>query len=328
MKFLVIGLGSMGRRRIRLLLCHFSAAVCGADNSSDRRAQAQALFGINTYDDIYTAILREKPDAVLVCTPPLSHAAIILDCLGKGLHVFSELNLRPCRYDEIIRVAKAGKAVLFLSATQLYRRELRAISDLVSKQDGKVIYRYHVGQYLPDWHPWDSGREFFAWDAQTNACREILAIELPWLLRAFGRVGDVVAVKDKISALDIHFPDHYLLILKHENGNKGVFIADAVSRVAQRELLVYSDKLHLTWNGTPDSLRRFDIDKKVTEALPTYDGVERDGLYADSIIENAYADELAAFIGRIEGRPESEPYTFEKDLYTLELIDRIEEAGA
>ncbi len=51
-------------------------------------------------------------------------------------------------------------------------------------------YTYHVGQYLPDWHPWEDIKDFFVNDKRTNGNREILVRELPWLTETFGEVID------------------------------------------------------------------------------------------------------------------------------------------
>ncbi|MGX8710149.1 MAG: Gfo/Idh/MocA family protein [bacterium] len=325
MKLLVIGLGSMGRRRIGLLLNHFDGiAVCGADLREERRAQAQALFGIPVYADANTAVEREKPFAALVCTPPASHGAVILDCVEKGLHIFSEINLLSDRYEEILRAAEEHRVKLFLSSTLLYRGEIEKIRDCVLKQRERVNYRYHVGQYLPDWHPWENYRDFFVSDPRTNACREIFTIELPWILHTFGKIRRLTVFKDHLSSLELGYPDNYFVVLEHKNGNKGIWIVDVVSRKAERNLLVYSEKLHLAWDGTPDSLYRYNIEEKRTERIETDSNVLRDEKYAQTITENAYLKELRIFVDKITGGKNRERYTFEEDRKTLRLIDKIE----
>jgi Predicted dehydrogenases and related proteins len=325
MKLLVIGLGSMGRRRIGLILNHFDGiAVCGADLREERRAQAQALFGIPVYADANTAVEREKPFAALVCTPPASHGAVTSDCVEKGLHIFSEINLISDRYEEILRAAEEHRVKLFLSSTLLYRGEIEKIRDCVLKQRERVNYRYHVGQYLPDWHPWENYHDFFVSDPRTNACREIFAIELPWILHTFGKIRRLTVFKDHLSSLELGYPDNYFVVLEHKNGNKGIWIVDVVSRKAERNLLVYSEKLHLAWDGTPDSLYRYNIEEKRTERIETDSNVLRDEKYAQTITENAYLKELRIFVDKITGGKNRERYTFEEDRKTLRLIDKIE----
>lgn len=326
MKMLVIGLGSMGKRRIGLLLNSFKdVELAGVDTSEERCEQVKTLYNINTYSSLRLAIEAEKPYAVLVCTSPISHSSIILECIKEGLHVFSEINLLYDKYEEIIKEADKNNVMLFLSSTLLYRNEIQIIKNFVLEDKSKVNYRYHVGQYLPDWHPWEDYRSFFVGDKRTNGCREILAIDMPWIINTFGRIKDVKVMKDKISNLEIDYPDNYLILLEHETCNKGVLIVDVVSRKAVRELLVYSENLYLTWDGTPNGLYKYDLSDKVMKIIKSYDNIKKDSRYSDNIIENAYLDELISFINKIRDNDNRERYTFEDDKYTLQIIDKIEE---
>ena len=178
---------------------------------------------------------------------------------------------------------------------------------------------------MPDWHPWEDYRNFFVGDKRTNGCREILAIDMPWIINTFGRIKDVKVIKDKISSLDIDYPDNYLIMLEHETGNKGILIVDVVSRKAVRELLVYSENLYLTWDGTPNGLYKYDLSDKIMKNIKSYDNINKDNRYSDNIIENAYLDELIIFINKIRNNDNKERYTFEDDKYTLQIIDKIEE---
>ena len=316
----------MGKRRIGLLLNTFKdVALAGVDTNEERREQVKALYNINTYSSLKLAIEAEAPYAVLVCTSPISHGSIILECIREGLHVFSELNLLHDRYNEIIKEADRYNVMLFLSSTLLYRNEIQIIKNFVLEDKSKVNYRYHVGQYLPDWHPWEDYRNFFVGDKRTNGCREILAIDMPWIINTFGRIKDVKVIKDKISSLDIDYPDNYLIMLEHETGNKGILIVDVVSRKAVRELLVYSENLYLTWDGTPNGLYKYDLSDKIMKNIKSYDNINKDNRYSDNIIENAYLDELIIFINKIRNNDNKERYTFEDDKYTLQIIDKIEE---
>ena len=77
MQLLIVGLGSMGKRRARLLRgIAPDAVLCGVDANAARRAEAEGL-GIPAYDSIGAAVAARAFDAALVCTAPLSHAAVI-----------------------------------------------------------------------------------------------------------------------------------------------------------------------------------------------------------------------------------------------------------
>lgn len=325
MKIVVIGLGSMGKRRLKLLKGEYKDIdIIGVDLDSNRRKSVEENFGINTYDDLELAVKEERPDAAVISTSPLSHSNIILKCLDLGLHVFTEINLVKDKYEEIINKAKEKKLEIFLSSTQLYREEIKEIESRVSDCTQRVNYIYHIGQYLPDWHPWESYKDFFVSDKRTNGCRELFAIELPWIFKVFGKLKDITVKKDKISKLDLDYNDSYLCILEHENGNKGIVCIDVVSRKAISNLEVYGEEIYLTWEGTPDSLKVMNLESKMIENINTYNDVKKDNKYAENIIENPYLEELKTYINKINGI-NNVRYTFEDDLYTLSIVDKIEE---
>ncbi len=324
MKIMVVGLGSMGRRRIRLLKTISSEIeILGVDSKEERCKQAESELVISTMENLDNAFRTFQPNCVIVSTSPLSHAAIIEQSLLYGCNVFTELNLVKDGYEANIRLAQEKNKVLFLSSTFLYREEICYIEDSVSAVEGSLNYMYHVGQYLPDWHPWETITEYFVSEKKTNGCRELFAIELPWIIKVFGDIKSCVPFSSKNTKLPITYKDNYLLILEHENGNKGVLAVDVVSRKAVRNLEIFGEDLYITWDGTPNGLNRYDYKNKQQENINLYETVEQQDGYAAFVIENAYKNELISFLDEVEGKSKAR-YTFEDDIKVLDLIDNIE----
>lgn len=325
MKLLIVGLGSMGKRRARLARGLVPGIqIVGVDTSESRRAEATGLgLADAAYPAIAGAVAAARPDAALVCTAPLTHAAIIGELLDLGLPVFTELNLVKDSYAENIAKAREKGLTLFLSSTMLYRRETQYIKAEVQRFGKPVHYIYHIGQYLPDWHPWESYKNFFVGNARTGGVREIFGIDLPWLLDAFGPVAQLAVQKDRISGLQLPYDDCVTLMLRHASGAQGVLAADVVSPKAVRSFECFGDGLHLFWEGNPKTLYQFrDGEKRFVD---TYGDFIHDPRYSDNVVENAYVDELANFFGVLRGA-EAPRYSFEQDLQTIALMDQIAEA--
>lgn len=325
MDILVVGLGSMGKRRIKLLQAREDiGTIVGVDGREDRRIEVQSNLDVQTAESIEAALhICPQIACAFICTAPLSHAALIEECLKTKLHVFTEINLVSDGYDENVALAKANDKVLFLSSTPMYRKETQFIGNQVKNAAEPVNYIYHVGQYLPDWHPWENINDFFVGDRRTNGCREIFGIELPWMVNVFGEIESVHAIHDKMSGLPINFADNYFVQVLHTNGNKGTFIVDVVSRNAVRNLEVYSENLYLKWDGKPSGLEQYDLDGKVLRKVELYQQVEHREEYQGTIIENAYAAEIEDFLDSVRGRI-THRHTFEKDKQIISWIDRIE----
>lgn len=331
MQLLIVGLGSMGKRRARLIRGMDGAiGVCGVDSAPGRRAEAAGL-GIPAYSSIGEAAAARRFDAALVCTAPLSHAGIITQLLELGLPVFTELNLVADGYAQNMALAKQKGLPLFLSSTMLYRRETQYIKQqaagFCAASGRPVNYIYHIGQYLPDWHPWENYKDFFVGSARTGGVREIFGIDLPWLVDAFGPVTALHAERDTISALGLPYPDSVFVTLRHASGAKGMLAADVVSPKAVRNFECFGEGLHLFWEGNPRALYKFDAASGEKQPVNTYAAFEHDPRYSDNVVENAYVDELANFFEVLAGR-ESPRWSFAQDLEVLRLIDAIEGGAA
>ena len=324
MKIIVIGLGSMGKRRLRLLSERNDVELFGIESQESRCEEVKEKFGITCFKSIAEAVESEHIEAAIISTSPLSHAAIIKECLTHNLHVFTEINLVQDGYEENMALAKEKDLVLFLSSTFLYRKETQTIIEKVHNAKCPLNYIYHVGQYLPDWHPWESYNNYFIGNPRTNGCREIMAIDLPWVVSAFGPIKSVSAIKSKNTELNITYNDNYLITLVHESGHKGVFAVDVVARKSGRNIEIFGEELHLSWNGTADSLKVFNIEEKKDEVVSFDDASEHVEGYAAFVTENPYREELNSFLKQIADRNYTPAWDFEKDKAVLDIIDQIE----
>lgn len=326
MRTIVVGLGSMGKRRIRLLKkIDPNMAIMGVDTNAQRTEFARKEYEIDVCNDLEEALKNFRADCAIISTAPISHAGIIRACLLAGVHVFTELNLVDDMYEENMKLAEDKGLVLFLSSTFLYRDEIEYIIKCVENTQAKVNYSYHIGQYLPDWHPWESFQDFFVSNKRTNGCREIFAIELPWLTKAFGKVVSYQVVKGKNTKLPLDYSDNYLLLLEHEYGHKGMLAVDVMSRKAVRNLEIFGEDIYVTWDGSPMGLNVFDIDNKQSTNVKLYDEIDTIEGYSTFVVENAYQRELETFIENIQGKSCAK-YSFQEDKEILKLIDCIEES--
>lgn len=53
---------------------------------------------------------------------------------------------------------------------------------------------------------------------------------------AFGRIESVHTMSGRLTSLDIDFPDHYMISIRHEGGSKGMYCLDIVARKGLRRL--------------------------------------------------------------------------------------------
>lgn len=122
LKFCLVGAGSIGRRHLRLLNERTDVEVSVAEPSDKLWSGVAETFKNNKrYASLDEALNAEKFDAVLIATPHSTHAALAIQALDAGLHVFCEKpmseSLKEC-VDILNAVKKSGKV---FSAGFMYR---------------------------------------------------------------------------------------------------------------------------------------------------------------------------------------------------------------
>lgn len=91
----VIGLG-IGEKHVAEYRALPGVQVAAVVDSIAERAQAAAAqCGAHAYSDAVAMFDAEKPDAVSICTPPRSHAALTQAAAQRGIHVLCEKPMAP-----------------------------------------------------------------------------------------------------------------------------------------------------------------------------------------------------------------------------------------
>lgn len=325
LRILIIGLGSMGRRRLRLLSSFFpDLSLAAVDSRADRRETVSRDFGCPVFEGFEEALETFAPQALIVSTPPEAHAPFLTEALRRGIHTFSELDLVEDGYEEILPFEECGSPAVFLSSTMLYRGENRWIAQNHGMAGERKFYTYHVGQYLPDWHPWERYDQFFVGSGRTNAIRELLCIELPWLTRSFGKVTEQRCIWSRTGALPLPYPDTCHLLLRHADGTTGALTVDCVSRRAVRELRIDGEEGAIVWKGRVESLRFLAPSGEEIAPLGGEGEIKRVEGYAEFISETPYLEELRHFFHLIAGERTERLYGYAEHRRILRLADEIE----
>ncbi|MEA4952500.1 MAG: Gfo/Idh/MocA family oxidoreductase [Aminivibrio sp.] len=322
---LIVGLGSMGRRRLRLLSRFFpDLSLAVVDCREERREFVAREFDCLTFDGFREALESFAPQSLIVSTSPEAHAPFLTEAIRMGIHTFSELDLLDDGYDAILPLEEKGFPVAFLSSTPLYRSENRWIIGNHEKTGARKFYTYHVGQYLPDWHPWEKYDEFFVGSPRTNAIREILCIELPWLTECFGKVTDFSCSWSRTSSLNLPYPDTCQVLLRHADGTAGNLTVDCVSRKAVRNLRISGEEGTILWEGNSRSLCYLSPSGEPVHPLLQEKELERQAGYAEFISESPYLEELRHFFSLVSGETAERGYSYARHREILRLVDELE----
>jgi predicted dehydrogenase len=327
MNFLIIGLGSMGKRRVRCLNSLGITTVAGFDQREDRRLESQDKYGIATFSDIHRAMSEFQPDALIISVPPDAHHPYMKMAAEKGLHFFVEASVVDTDMDVIKDLVKAKNIIAAPSATMTFHPAIRKITEIIKSGSLGTISNimFHSGQYLPDWHTYEKVSDYYVSNPVTGGAREIVPFELTWITHLLGfpkRVSGNVRKTINIEGAE-RIDDTYNFLLDYETFLATITI-DVVSRSATRRLLINGDQKQLIWDWNQKNIQIYDPADGQWHTHE-YRMINAEAGYNPNIGENMYIDELQAFINAIEDKT---PFvnTMESDHSVLKLLYAIERA--
>lgn len=319
MKILVVGLGSMGKRRIRNMKHLNAGEIFGFDPREDRRKEAVEKLGIETFEDFDVA-MEQKFDAMVISTPPNLHMQFAKIAAERGIHFFTEAGISNKGVQEVIDISAINNVVAAPSCTLRFHPSIKRMKKLVDYGHiGKILtFTYESGQYLPDWHPWEDYRTFYVSKRETGACREIVPFELTWVNWVMGNVTQVTAMKGKLSDLDCDIDDAYHLLMRYENGAIGHLLVDVLARAAVRNCRFIGTTGTLEWVASEKLVRHYDTETKSWAEYPEPRAEIAEG-YSEMSVEGMYIEEMDAFIQAAKGLG-TYPHTYSEDLRILDVL--------
>lgn len=324
LKFFIVGLGSMGKRRIRNLHHNGERRIVGYDIRADRRREAQAKYDIKIIDNL-KKISEKDFDVLFICTPPDKHGDYIRLALRLKKHFFVEHPTSTDGYKEIFE-NKNLTIVKAPSCTFYFYRPIIMIKNILAKREiGKILaFQYHMGQYLPDWHPYEDYRQVYFSKKQTGACREMLPFELIWLNWLMqSNIAKISGNISKISDLDMPADDIILANLKYKNGVLGNLIIDVVSRKPLRCLRILGTHGVLEWDRFDSIIKVYTAKNKKLKNIIVPKGHPVSGYVNE---EEMYNDEVKAFLQAIKTKKKF-PHTFTDSVQLLKTLFALEKSS-
>lgn len=324
-EFLVIGLGSMGKRRIRCLQAIGNKTIWGFDVREDRVKESIELYGINQVQNLEEFIEEKNPN-IIISVPPHLHGLYMQIAIKYKSHFFVEASVIEENFQDIIKSAKNNKTRAIPSCTLLFHPAIKKINELIKNQElGKLSnWIYHSGQYLPDWHNYEKVSDYYVSRKETSGGREIVPFELTWLCKVFGFPRAVRSVFGKTINFEggEEVDDTYNLILKYDNFF-GSLVVDVVSRISTRRLLINGQDGQLRWDWNDDFVEIYRPPSEAWEKIYFKKGKAQEG-YNPNIIEEMYVDEIRAYLDACERGPENYPTDLNYDFNILNILYQAE----
>lgn len=319
---MIIGLGSMGKRRVRNLQALGLKAIVGFDLREDRRKEVEEKYGIQTVDSL-EGVDTDPFDAFIISTPPHLHNQCIQYALEKRKPAFVEASVILEGLEELNARAKEKNILIVPSCTMRFHPAIKDITRIVRGGTyGKVTnFTYHCGQYLPDWHPWEKVTDYYAGRKDTGGAREIVPFELTWLTDVVGFPKIVKACVGKTIDVGADIDDTYAVVFDC-GGCYGTMVIDVVARYGMRSLLLNMEKGQIIWRWDEPQIKVYDANTKQWITQEYTQGTAQTG-YNRNIAEEMYIEEIKSFIQAVTGKA-TFPNTLDEDVKILKLLHQIE----
>lgn len=322
MKFLIIGLGSMGKRRIRNLQFLNAGEILGFDKKEEKRKEVEKIYNIKTFDNFEKALLY-NPDALIISTPPNFHNEYIKLAIKNKKPAFVEASVIVEGLVDLNDLAQKNKVLVAPSCTFRFHPAIKIIKNLVkSGKYGEITnFIYYLGQYLPDWHPKENIKKFYVGKKETGGAREMVAFELTWLVDLIGFPKNIKGFFGKTLEMGVDINDTYAFSM--DFGDKyGSMLVDVVSRYATRSLLLNMEKGQIAWKWDEDFIKLYNANSKKWEKIYYKKSQAAKG-YNKNIREDMYIEEIKYFIDALKEK-KSFPNSLKEDIKVLELLNKIE----
>jgi len=294
MRFLIAGLGSIGRRHFRNLIALGEKDIVLLRTRKSTLPDDE-LAGYPVEIDLNEALRKHKPDAVIVANPTSMHLDIAIPAAGAGCHILLEkpVSHSLARLDVLQKTAENSGSKILVGFQFRYHPTLRKARELIQANAvGKILTVHaHWGEYLPQWHPWEDYRQSYAARADLGGGVIVtLTHPLDYLRYLLGEVESLWSFNGHNSPLEVDVEDLAEIVLKFANGAVGGVHVNYFQRPPVHRLEIVGTNGTLRWDNAdgilhfhrmPASFGSFSDQPPapIIESFPPPEGFERNQLF-------------------------------------------------
>jgi len=294
LKFLIAGLGSIGRRHFRNLI-----ALGEKDIVLLRTRKAtlpdDELAGYPVETDLGEALKTHKPDAVVVANPTSMHLDVAIPAAEAGCHILLEKPVSHSleRLDVLRKTAEKSGSKILVGFQFRYHPTLNKARELIQANTlGQILTVHaHWGEYLPQWHPWEDYRQSYAARAELGGGVIVtLTHPLDYLRDLLGEVESLWSFNGHISPLELDVEDVAEIGLRFANGAVGGVHVNYFQRPPVHRLEIVGTDGTLRWDNADGILHLYKMPASfgsfsdnppapVIETFSPAEGFERNQLF-------------------------------------------------
>lgn len=260
MRFLIAGLGSIGRRHLRNLISMEERDILLYRTGKATLPDSE-LAGFPSYSDLEEA-LDQRPDAVVVANPTSLHLPVALAAARRGCALLIE---KPVSHtlegtDELVQSLRTSGKQALVGYQYRFHPGLQGLRQALAQGTvGRPAYaRAYYADYLPGWHPWEDFR------ASYSARREMgggvlltLSHPLDYMRWIFGEPQVHWSWMGTLSGWPIDVEDTAEVGLAFESGVVGSIHLDFLQQPPSHRLEVHGTAGSLEWDQSGGEWRAY-----------------------------------------------------------------------
>jgi predicted dehydrogenase len=253
MKFLIAGLGSIGRRHFRNLIALGETEIILLRTRKATMPDDE-LADYPTETNTNEALKNHKPDAVIIANPTSLHLDVAIPAAEAGCHILLEKPVSNSleRLDVLQNAEQKSGSRILVGFQFRYHPTLNKARELIQGGAlGRVLTVHaHWGEYLPQWHPWENYRQSYA--ARTDLGGGViltLTHPLDYLRYLIGEVESLWSFNGRASPLEVDVEDTAEIGLMFKNGAIGGIHLNYFQRPPVHRLEIAGTEGTLRWDS-------------------------------------------------------------------------------
>lgn len=294
MKFLIAGLGSIGRRHFRNLVALDEKDIVLLRTRKGTLPDNE-LAGYPVETDLSEALKKHKLDAVIVANPTSMHLDVAIPAAEAGCHILLEKPVSHSleRLDVLRNAAEKSGSRILVGFQFRYHPTLNKARELIQSNTlgTALTVHAHWGEYLPQWHPWEDYRQSYAARAELGGGVIVTLMHpLDYVRSLLGEVESLWSFNGHISPLDVDVEDVAEIGLKFANGAVGGVHLNYFQRPPVHRLEIVGTDGTLRWDNADGILHLYKMPSPfgsysdtpptpIVETLSPPEGFERNQLF-------------------------------------------------
>lgn len=255
-KVLIIGLGSIGRRHIRIIK---EILDCSIIVLREKNKTREPIPAVEEYIFDWHELQNQDIDFAVICNPPAFHVktAIILAQKNIPFIIEKPICVSMDKIPKLIQIVKDKKIPVLVGFNLKYHFLYKKIKEIIASHKLGSIYSFfaETGQYLPDWRDYDYTKSSSAQKKLGGGVIYDLTHEIDLSVDLLGEVSWLSCLKDKMSPLKIDTEDIAEITLSHKDGGISHLHLDYLQREYTRKFKFIFEKGEIFWNYSSGKIK-------------------------------------------------------------------------